>query len=104
MIDSSTISHIHVEKHLDAMIFLVKEVDLVLQLLHVALISILLVLLCDLVHVLATLIELAQSQNFVVPNLDCFVESPLFLFNNQMSLYELFILVSHFVSSLIRTT
>ena len=55
------------------MVFLVKEVDLVLQLLHVALVSILLVLLSELVHVLATLIELAQSQNFVVPNLNCYV-------------------------------
>ena len=66
LVNSCAVTHIDVKDGLNAMILLVKEVDLVLKLLHVALIGLLLILLRKLIHVLATLIEFAQPQNFIV--------------------------------------
>ena len=94
MVDGGFVSHIDIKKDLNAMVLLVQEVDLVLKLLHVTLIGLMLVLLCELVHVLATLVELAQSQNFVVSDLDGFIESFRFLFNAEMLLDELLIFVT----------
>ena len=64
-----------IEEDLDAMVLLVEEVDLVLELLHVALIRLLLVLLSKLIDVLATLVKGAQTQNFIVSDLDRLVEA-----------------------------
>ena len=60
-----------IKQHLDPMVLFVQKVNLVLQLLQVSLIDFLLVLLRQLVHVLTTLVKLAQSQNFVISGLDC---------------------------------
>ena len=66
LVNSCAVTHVDVKDGLNAMILLVKEVDLVLKLLHIALIGLLLILLRKLIHVLATLIEFAQPQNFIV--------------------------------------
>ena len=52
------------------MVLLVQEVDLILQLLHCSLVGLMLVLLCQLVHVLAALVEFAQTHDFIVSDLD----------------------------------
>ena len=70
LIDSSSVSIRDVEEHLDTMVLLVQEVDLILQLLHCSLVGLMLVLLCQLVHVLAALIEFAQTHDFIVSDLD----------------------------------
>ena len=57
------------------MVLLVEEVNLVLELLHIALICLLLVLLSKLIDVLATLIKGAQAQNFIVSDLNRLVEA-----------------------------
>ena len=57
------------------MVLLVEEVNLVLELLHVALIRLLLVLLSKLIYVLAALVKVAQAQNFIVSDLDRLVEA-----------------------------
>ena len=101
VVDSRPVSHGNVKNGLNAMIFLVKEVDLVLKLLHVTLVSLVLILLSQLVHVLATLVELAQSQNFVVSDLDGIVESAGLFFGAEMLLDELLILMTKFVCSFI---
>ncbi len=56
-----TVAHIDVEDGLDSMVLFVQKVDLILQFLHILLICLLLVLLSDLVHVLATLVKFTQS-------------------------------------------
>ena len=57
------------------MVLFVEEVDLVLELLHVALIRLLLVLLSKLIDVLTTLVKGAQTQNFIVSDLDRLVKA-----------------------------
>ena len=52
------------------MVLFVQEVNLVLKLLQIGLIDIMLILLSQLVHVLATLIQLAEPQYFIVSDLD----------------------------------
>lgn len=61
VIYSCTVAHVDVEDGLDSMVFFVQEIDLILQFLHILLICLLLVLLSDLVHVLATLVKFTQS-------------------------------------------
>ena len=57
------------------MVLLVEEVNLVLELQHVAFICLLLVLLSKLVYVLAALVKVTQAQNFIVSDLDRLVEA-----------------------------
>ena len=64
------------------MVLFVEEVNLVLELLHVALICLLLVLLSKLIYVLAALVQVAQTQNFIVSDLDGLVEASRFLFKS----------------------
>ena len=75
LINCCSIALIDIEEDLDAMVLFVEEVDLVLELLHVALICLLLVLLSKLIDVLATLIKGAQAQNFIVSDLDRLIEA-----------------------------
>ena len=56
LINSRPITVGDVEEDLDAMVLFVQEVDLVLQLLHRALIGLMLIFLRQLVHVLSTLV------------------------------------------------
>ena len=70
LVDSGSVTICDVEEHLDTMVLLVQEVDLILQLLHGSLVGLMLVLLCQLVHVLAALVEFAQTHDFIVSDLD----------------------------------
>ena len=82
LVDGGPIALSDIEEHLDAVILLVEEVNLVLELLHVALICLLLVLLSKLINVLAALVQVAQTQNFIVSDLDGLVEASRFLFKS----------------------
>ena len=55
---------------LDPVVFLVEEVDLILELCHSLLVQFLLVLHAKLLHVLAASVKAAQSQDFIVSDLD----------------------------------
>ena len=55
---------------LDPVVLLVEEVDLVLELCHCLLIQFLLVLHAKLLHVLAAGVKAAQSQDFIVSDLN----------------------------------
>ena len=83
------------------MILFDEEVYLVLKLRHITLISLMLILLSQLVHVLATLVQLAQSHDFIVSDLDLLIQAPGFLFLLQVLLHEFIILLPQLVSSLI---
>jgi len=56
LIYDSPVAHVDVEQDLNSVVFFIEEVNLILQLLQVALIHFLLVLRVDLIHVLTTLI------------------------------------------------
>lgn len=101
MVDNSAITVVHIEQDLNAMVLLVEEVDLVLQLLHVALVHLLLVLHVDLVDVLSALVEGAKSQNFVVSDLDCTVERFDGVFKSHVLLDELIVLLTVLVRQLV---
>ena len=75
LVNCSSVALVDIEEDLDAMVLLVEEVDLVLELLHVALIRLLLVLLSKLIDVLSALVKGAQTQNFIVSDLDRLVEA-----------------------------
>ena len=70
MVDGGSVAVCDVEEHLDTVVLLVQEVDLILQLLHCSLVGLVLVLLGQLVHVLAALVEFAQTHDFIVSDLD----------------------------------
>ena len=70
MVDGGPVTVCDVEEHLDTMVLLVQEVDLILQLLHCSLVGLVLILLGQLVHVLAALVEFAQAHDFIVSDLD----------------------------------
>ena len=80
VVDYCPIAHMHIEKGLDPVILFVKEIDLILQLLHIAFVSLLLILLCELVHVLSTLVELTQAKNLRVTHFNRTVQAAHFLF------------------------
>ena len=84
----------HVKQGLYAVILLVEEVDLVLHLLKVALISLLLVLLCKLVDVLTSLVKFAKAQDLTVPDLNSVIETSKLLLEPEMRLHQVFILVT----------
>ena len=101
LVNGSTVTIRDIEEHLDAMILFDEEVYLVLKLRHITLISLMLILLSQLVHVLATLVQLAQSHDFIVSDLDLLIQAPGFLFLLQVLLHEFIILLPQLVSSLI---
>ena len=101
MVDDSLVTHVQVQEGLDPVVLLVKEVDLVLQLLHVALISLLLVLLGKLVHVLTTLVELAEAKDLGVADLDSAIQVAKFLLEGQMLLDEVLVFVAELVGALV---
>lgn len=104
MVDDCAVAHVKVQKRLYAMILLVKEVHLVLQFLHVALIGVLLVLQSELVHVLSTLVELAQSENLVVSLFNGVIRPLELLLDGEVSLDKLLVLVAQFIGSLVSPT
>ena len=59
LINCRPIALVDIEEHLDTMVLLVEEVNLILELLHVALICLLLELLSKLIDVLAALVKVA---------------------------------------------
>ena len=63
-----------------------------------------LILLSKLVHVLTTLVELAESKNFIISDLNLIIKSTSFLILLQVLLNKLIILVSQLVGSLVRST
>ena len=70
MVDCGSVAVSDVQEDLDAVVLFVQEVNLVLKLLQIGLVDIMLVLLSQLVHVLATLVQLAEPQYFIVSDLD----------------------------------
>jgi len=85
-------------------VLFIEKIDLILQLLHVALIHLLLVLHVYLIHVLTTLIEHTETQDFVVSDFDCSVESFNFILYGKMLLDKLVKFLTELISSLIRAT
>ena len=75
LINCCSIALVDIEEHLDAMVLLVQEVDLILQLLHGSLVGLMLILLRQLVHVLAALVEFAQAHDFIVSDLDLLAQT-----------------------------
>jgi len=104
VVDHGAIAHVQIEQSLDAVVLLVDEVDLVLQLLHVAFIGLLLVFLGKLVDVLTTLVKFAEAQDLRVTHLDRTVEVGQFFLKGEMRLHQVFVLVAQFIRALISMT
>lgn len=79
------------------MILFIEEVDLVLQLLHVSLVGLLLVLLGELVHVLAALVELAEAQYFLVTLFNLLTQPLHFFLLFKVLLHKLIVLMSQLI-------
>ena len=88
MIYDGPVAHVDVEQDLNSVVFFIEEVNLILQLLQVALINFLLVLRVYLVHVLTALIQHTKSQNFIISDFDCSVEGFYFVLHGKMLLHE----------------
>jgi len=88
LINDGSVAHVDVEQDLDSVVFFIEEINLILQLLQVALIHFLLVLHVYMVHVLTALIKHTKSQNFIISDFNCSVEGFYFVLNGKMLLHE----------------
>jgi len=101
LVDNCAVALVDVEFGLQAVLLFVEEVHLVLQLQHDFFIGLLVVLHVDTLHVLATLVETAKSQNFNISNFNRVLKLFDLGFQSKIRGGELFVSGSHFGSPFI---
>ena len=86
---------------LDSMVFLIQEINLILQFCHSLFVYILLVLHTELFHVLATSVETTKPQYFIISGLYLLRKFLNFIFDGKVVLDELLIFMSDLSCSFI---
>ena len=98
------VGSVKVKLGLDAVVLLVEEVDLVLQLGHNFFVRLLMIFQIQLFEILTALVKATQAKNFVVSGLNFALSLLEFLFELQVILNETLVFLAHFVSSLVCTS